>query len=180
MRGSDEDRFTDFVRAHSASLFRTAYLMTGDYQRAEDLLQTTLVRVYQRWPRIDAMEQPVAYARKVLLSQASSWWRRRSSHETPMELVDRPTSGGGVDGDWIGQIAEHERVWTAVLSLPARQRAVTVLKYYEGLTEAQIAETLAMAPGTVKSHNSAAARRLADLLGEPAVQPAPSTKEATS
>ena len=58
MRQGDEDRFTDFVRAHSATLFRTAYLMTGDYQRAEDLLQTTLVRVYQRWPRVDGMEQP--------------------------------------------------------------------------------------------------------------------------
>ena len=58
MRQVDEDRFAEFVRAQSASLFRAAYLMTGDYQRAEDLLQSTLVRVYQRWPRVVAMEQP--------------------------------------------------------------------------------------------------------------------------
>ena len=80
MQQSDEDRFADFVRAHSATLFRTAYLMTGDYQRAEDLLQTTLVRVYQRWPRVEAMDRPVGYARKVLVSQAVSWWRR--AHRT--------------------------------------------------------------------------------------------------
>ena len=175
MRQGDEDRFTDFVRAHSATLFRTAYLMTGDYQRAEDLLQTTLVRVYQRWPRVGAMDRPVGYARKVLVSQAVSWWRRHSSHELALVLRDEPAWGGRMD-----EVAEHERVWKAVLSLPPRQRAVTVLRYYEDLTEAQIAETLAMAPGTVKSHSHAAARRLADLLGEPGVPPARPAKEATS
>ena len=84
MRQNDEDSFTAFVGANSATLFRTAYLMTGDYQRAEDLLQTTLVKVYQRWPRIEAMDRPVAYARKVLVNQSVSWWRRRSSHEAPV------------------------------------------------------------------------------------------------
>ena len=97
MRPTDEDGFTDFVRAHSATLFRTAYLMTGDYQRAEDLLQTTLVRVYQRWPRVAAMDRPVGYARKVLVSQAASWWRRRSSHESPMVLLDEPAWGDRFD-----------------------------------------------------------------------------------
>ncbi len=175
MRQRDEDGFTDFVRTHSATLFRTAYLMTGDYQRAEDLLQTTLVRLYQRWPRVEAMDRPVGYARKVLVSQAISWWRRRSSHETTLLLRDEPAWGGRME-----EVAEHERVWQAVLSLPARQRAVTVLRYYEDLSEAQIAEALDMAPGTVKSHGHAAARRLADLLGEPAVPPARPAKEATS
>ena len=175
MRQNDEDSFTAFVGAHSATLFRTAYLMTGDYQRAEDLLQTTLVRVYQRWPRVKAMDWPMAYARKVLVSQEASWWRRRSSHETTLLLRDEP-----VRGDRMDEVAEHERVWQAVLSLPARQRAVTVLRYYEDLSEAQIAEALDMAPGTVKSHSHAAARRLAGLLGEPTVPPARPTEEATS
>lgn len=175
MRESEEDLFADFVRAYSATLFRTAYLMTGDYQRAEDLLQTTLVRVYQRWPRVEAMDRPVGYARRVLVSQASSWWRRRSSHESPMLLRDEPSRGDRMD-----EIAEHERVWAAVLSLPPRQRAVTVLRYYEDLTEAEIAETLDMAPGTVKSHSHAATRRLAELLGEPGVPAARPAKEATS
>jgi RNA polymerase sigma-70 factor (sigma-E family) len=175
MRQRDEDGFTDFVRTHSASLFRTAYLMTGDYQRAEDLLQTTLVRLYQRWPRVEMMDRPVGYARKVLVSQTISWWRRPSSHEATLLLRDEPAWGGRVE-----EVAEHERVWQAVLSLPARQRAVTVLRYYEDLSEAQIAEALDMAPGTVKSHGHAAARRLADLLGEPAGPPARPAREATS
>ncbi len=175
MRQSDEDRFTAFVRAQSASLFRTAYLITGDHQRAEDLLQSTLVRLYQRWPRVEAMEQPVGYARKVLVNQAVSWWRRRSSREEPLLLLDEPTWDGGVD-----EVTEHERVWNAVVSLPPRQRAVMVLKYYEDLGVVEIAETLGMAPGTVKSHGHAAARRLAELLGEPALSRAQPTEEARS
>ncbi|HUR13487.1 MAG TPA: SigE family RNA polymerase sigma factor [Mycobacteriales bacterium] len=175
MKRSDEDRFTDFVRAYSASLFRTAYLMTGDYQRAEDILQTSLVRIYQRWTRIDAMDHPSGYAHKVVVSQAASWWRRRSSRETSLQPGDEPAWDGRVE-----DIAEHERVWQAVLSLPRRQRAVTVLRYYEDLTEAQIAETLDMAPGTVKSHSHAAGRRLAELLGEPRTEPALPVQEATS
>ena len=166
MRQSDEDHFAAFVAANSATLFRTAYLMTGDYQRAEDLLQTTLVRVYQRWTRVEEMERPVAYTRKVLVNQATSWWRRRSSHELPVLLRDDRSWDGRVD-----DVAEHERVWAAVLSLPPRQRAVTVLKFYEDLSEAEIAATLDMAPGTVKSHGHAAARRLAVLLEEPADRP---------
>ena len=175
MRQVDEDGFAEFVRANSASLFRTAFLMTGDHQRAEDLLQTTLVRLYQRWPRVAAMERPGGYARKVLVSQAGSWWRKRSSRESPLVLDDQPARGNRME-----EIDEQQRVWQAVLSLPPRQRAVTVLKYYEDLSEADIATTLSMAPGTVKSHAHAAARRLAELLGEPAVPTARPAEEATS
>ena len=115
MRESDEDRFAEFVRAHSASLFRTAYLSTGDHQRAEDLLQTTLVRVYQRWSRVQEMDLPVAYARKVLVSQSVSWWRKRSSHESPLLDLAEPSWGGPID-----EIAESQRVWAAVLTLPPK------------------------------------------------------------
>lgn len=175
MRQSDEERFDAFVRARTATLFRTAYLLTGDYQLAEDLVQTTLLRVYQRWSRVEAMDQPVAYARKILVSQSVSWWRRRSARERPGLDHDEPSWAGGVD-----EVAEHERVWRAVLSLPPRQRAVTVLRYYEDLSEAQIAATLDMAPGTVKSHSHAAVRRLGQLLGEPTTEPSPRAREATS
>lgn len=174
MRRSDEDRFTAFVTANSATLFRTAYLMTGDYQRAEDLLQTTLVRVYQRWSRVEEMDRPVAYARKVLVNQSTSWWRRRSSHERPVLVRDDRSWDGRLD-----HVPEHDRVWAAVLSLPPRQRAVTVLRYYEDLSEAEIAAALDMAPGTVKSHAHAAARRLAVLLAEPAAIPSGPAQEVT-
>src|SRR6478609_7941156 len=102
MRQVDEDRFAEFVRANSAALFRTAYLMTGDYQRAEDLLQSTLVRLYQRWPRVGEMEHPGGYAHKVLVSQAGSWWRKRSSRETVLVVRDLPAPGDRTD-----DIAEH-------------------------------------------------------------------------
>ena len=97
MEQVDEDRFAEFVRAQSASLFRAAYLMTGDYQRAEDLLQSTLVRVYQRWTRVVAMDNPGGYAHRVLVSQAGSWWRKRSSHETVLVLRDQPVPGDRMD-----------------------------------------------------------------------------------
>ena len=121
------------------------------------------------------MDRPVGYARKILVNQAASWWRRRSSHELPLVLRDEPAWGGRMD-----ELAEHERVWTAVLSLPPRQRAVTVLRYYEDLSETEIAASLDMAPGTVKSHGHAAAKRLAELLGEPAAPAARPAEEATS
>ncbi len=165
MRQSDEDHFAACVAANSATLFRTAYLMTGDYQRSEDLLQATLVRVYQHWSRVEVMERPVAYARKVLVNQANSWWRRRSSRELPSDFVHEPSWSGHVD-----DVAEHDRVWRAVLSLPPRQRAVMVLRYYEDLSEFDIAEALGIAPGTVKSNAHAAQRRLAYILGEPSVE----------
>jgi RNA polymerase sigma-70 factor (sigma-E family) len=175
MRPSEEDRFTEFVRAHTATLFRTAYLATGDYQRAEDLLQTTLVRIYQRWSRVEAMDRPAAYARKVLLSQSASWWRRRSSHESPQLVLEEQAWAGRLD-----EVAEHERVWAAVLTLPPRQRAVMVLRYYQDMPEAEIADTLGMAPGTVKSHAHAASQKLAVLLGGNAAAAGRPAKEATS
>ena len=174
MKRGDEEEFTEFVCACSASLFRTGYLITGDHQRAEDLLQSTLVRLYRRWPGVEAMEWPVGHAHKVLVNEAISWCRRRSSREAPMLVLNEPGWDGGVD-----DIAEHERVWKALVSLPPRQRAVMVLRYYEDLSEAEIADTLGTAQGTVKSHPHAATHRLAELLGEPTATPARPTEQAT-
>ncbi len=156
----DSPGFSEFVAARSRSLFRTAYLLTGDHQRAEDLVQTTLVKVYQRWSRVSAMEQPAAYARRILVNQASSrrWWR--SSRELGVPVPER---GSDVHDD---RVATSRTVWNAVLALPPRQRAVVVLRYYEDLSEHEIAEVLGMAPGTVKSTAHAANRRLAGVLAD--------------
>ena len=156
MRQSDEDHFAAFVAANSATLFRTAYLMTGDYQRAEDLLQTTLVRVYQRWTRVEAMDVPSPTPARCWSTRRPRGGAAAPRTSCRCSLRDERSWDGRLD-----DVAEHERVWAAVLSLPPRQRAVTVLKYYEDLSEAEIAATLDMAPGTVKSHGHAAARRLA-------------------
>ena len=150
--------FSEFMAAQSRSLLRTAYLLTGDHQRAEDLVQTTLTKVYLRWARVARMDQPGAYARRILVNQASSrrWWR--ASRELALTVPERHVEG------YDDRVATSRTVWNAVLALPARQRAVVVLRYYEDLSEADIAEVLGMAPGTVKSTAHAANRRLAGVL----------------
>ena len=123
-----EEEFAAFVHAQSASLFRTAYLLTGDHQRAEDLLHNTLVRSIH-WSRVSAMEQPGGFARRVLVNEVASFWRRRSSVEPPMIL--RETNAR----DRSGTVVDSRAVWDAVLTLPPRQRAVLVLRYSEDLSE---------------------------------------------
>jgi RNA polymerase sigma-70 factor (sigma-E family) len=157
----DAADFSAFVSAQWSALFRTAVLMTGDYQRAEDLMQATLVKVYVAWPRISSMSQPGAYARKILVNQATSWWRRRSASETPVAALP-----DGEQPAFDDSLAESRALWDAVLALPPRQRAVIVLRYYEDLSEEEIAETLGVARGTVKGHAhtamAALRRRLSD------------------
>ena len=159
MKRAEEVGYVEFMLAHSHSLFRTAFLLTGDYQQAEDLVQTTMAKVYLSWSRISVMGQPGAYARRILVNQATSWWRRKSSSEVPLLTLDDKTASGFED-----EVAESSTVWDAVLTLAPRQRAVIVLRYYEDLTEAETADVLGISVGTVKSHTHAARQRLASLL----------------
>jgi RNA polymerase sigma-70 factor (sigma-E family) len=158
----NEQEFSAFVRDLQPSLFRTAYLLQGDYQLAEDAVQAALVKVYLRWPRVRSMEHPAAYARRILVNDSTSWWRRRSSHEQVLDLGEEVTVQGPADAT-----VSHEVAWAAIRRLPPRQRAVVVLRYYEDLSEADTARVLGMAVGTVKSHCHAACTRLAEILGEP-------------
>jgi RNA polymerase sigma-70 factor (sigma-E family) len=152
--------FAEFVAARSRSLLRTAYLLTGDHQRAEDLVQATLTKVYLHWSRVSRMDHPAAYARRILVNEASSsrWWRWSRELRTPLPEL-------ALDG-YDDRVATSRTVWNAVLALPPRQRAVVVLRYYEDLSEVEIAEVLGMAPGTVKSTAHAANRRLAVVLAD--------------
>jgi RNA polymerase sigma-70 factor (sigma-E family) len=173
MVGRDEGtpaEFAEFVAARSRSLLRTAYLLPGDHQHAEDLVQSTLTKVYLRWPRVSRMEQPGAYARRILVNQASSsrWWR--SSRELSSAVPE--LAGDGYDD----RVATSSTVWKAVLALPPRQRAVVVLRYYEELSEAEIADVLGMALGTVKSTAHAANRRLAGVLADVVTESAEGTR----
>ena len=136
------DGFAEFVVARQAALLRTAYLLTGHAQDAEDLVQTVLVKVVPQWRRI--ADDPEPYVRRVLVNENVSRWRRRRWRERatdvlPERLVDEPDH------------AELLAVREALRTLAPRQRAVIVLRYYEGLSEAQIAAALGIAPGTVKS-----------------------------
>jgi RNA polymerase sigma-70 factor (sigma-E family) len=156
----EQDGFAEFVAARSRSLMRTAYLLTGDHQRSEDLVQTTLTKVYLRWTRVSGMDQPAAYARRILVNEAtrSRWWR--AAGELTGRLPEMPVSEARDD------VTTSSAVWNAVLALPPRQRAVVVLRYYEDLSEAEIADVLGMAPGTVKSTAHAANQRLAGTLAD--------------
>jgi RNA polymerase sigma-70 factor (sigma-E family) len=153
------DEFDGFVAARGASLRRTAYLLTGDWHLAEDLLQAALLRTYERRRRLRDLDRLEPYTRRVLVTTFTSWTRRRSFRERPTEhLPDRPGA------DATEAYAERDRVWSAVKALPPRQRAVLVLRYYEDRSEAEIADLLGVSPGTVKSHASRALDALRDAL----------------
>ncbi len=145
-------QFDEWVGARTPALVRTAYLLTGDWQRAEDLLQTTLLRCYGRWERIDDHE---AYVRRTLVVTYAGWRRRRWVGEVPGDVPDRAAPGDDAAG-----VDARTDVLRLLAALPARQRAVVVLRYYEERSEAEIAALLGISPGTVKSTAAKALDRL--------------------
>jgi RNA polymerase sigma-70 factor (sigma-E family) len=147
--------FEAFVAARYAALLRTAYLLTGDHHDAEDLLQQSLVKAVGAWGRIDGDPEP--YVRTILVRQNVSRWRRRRWRELTTEAPpERHTVDVGADD----RVALHR----ALGVLAPRQRAVIVLRYYEDLTEAQTADALGIAVGTVKSQTRDALRRLREEI----------------
>lgn len=156
MDEADEaDALRDFIASRSAALLRTAYLLVGDREHAQDLLQTALIKTFVAWPKIRDKGAVEAYVRRTMSTTATSWWRGRRWREHPADdLPDRP------DLDRMEPQLERDAMWAQLKALPVRQRAVLVLRYYEGLSEAEIAETLGLSRGTVKSH---ASRALATL-----------------
>jgi RNA polymerase sigma-70 factor (sigma-E family) len=151
---SDRLAFVDFVAHRGAALGRTAFLLTGDWSSAEDLLQTSLARAYPRWDRI-VRDDPEAYVRKVLVNTWSSWWRRKWRGEHPTdEVPDRPGRDPYADAD------RRDAVRQALGRLPTKQRAVVVLRFHEDLSEAQVAEFLGVSVGTVKSQTAKALAKL--------------------
>lgn len=155
MRDTDAE-FTDFVRAQSPALLRTAFYLTGDPGLAEDLLQTTLTKVYLHWPKIDARSAAPAYARRTMVNTATSWWRRYAWHrEKPRD--DVPDRNGPDEYDGLD---ERAHLIATLRRLPARQRAVVALRFLEDRSEAETARLLGCTTGTVKSQTSRALARL--------------------
>jgi RNA polymerase sigma-70 factor (sigma-E family) len=159
--GSVGADFTDFVRGRSTALLRTAVLLTGgDRGQAEDLLQGVLERMYVRWRRI--RESPEAYARRSLVHAAVNRSRgRRRRPELP--LLD-PDGAGPPAGDPTAGIDERDVLVRALLTLPPRQRAVLVLRYFDDLSELDIATALGCSVGTVKSQAARGLSRLRERL----------------
>jgi len=162
-----EEQFREFVAARSASLLRTAYLLVGDWGNAEDIVQTTLTKTYLAWRRLGDLDAVEPYARKVLVNTSTSWWRRRWHGERPTDVLPDRGLGDGVD-----ERAERDLLWRCVGTLPARQRAVLVLRFYEDLTEAQTARLLGVTVGTVKSQCFRALAALRIKLAEQGIEPA--------
>lgn len=159
-RSTMEEEFREFVAARSAALLRTAYLLAGDWATAEDLLQTALTKTYLAWRRLGEIEAVEPYARRVLVNTATSWWRRRWHGERPTEVMPERAAP-----DQIEEQVDRDALWRHVKSLPARQRAVLVLRFYEDLSEAQTAALLNISVGTVKSQTSRALNALRHRLG---------------
>ncbi|MFI7606328.1 SigE family RNA polymerase sigma factor [Micromonospora sp. NPDC049366] len=144
---TDRTEYDRFVVERSTRLLRFAYLLTGDWAAAEDLLQTALVKVWFAWARVRGDAE--AYVRRTIANTYVSWRRRRWTGEIPQTVPDRP------DGpDRMTEFVERDALWRMLAELPRRQRAVLVLRYFEDLTEAQVAETLGISVGTVKSQAS--------------------------
>ena len=144
----DED-FAEFVAARWGSLYRLAYLLAASPAGAEDLLQTTLEKAYVNWSRIGRMEYAEAYVRRMLAHTSVSSHRRAWVRERPTDPLPEAVRDSAEE-----LVLDRSLFWPLVCALPARQRAVIGLR--EDLSEAQIADALGCAPGTVKSQSSAA------------------------
>ncbi|AYN40511.1 SigE family RNA polymerase sigma factor [Streptomyces dangxiongensis] len=160
--------FASYVRARQSVLLRAARSLTANPCDAEDLLQTALAKTYVAWERIEDQRALDGYVRRALLNTRTSQWRRRRVDEFACEELPEPDHAPG-DEDPAERQALHDAMWRAVMKLPARQRAMVVLRYYEDLSEAQTAEVLGVSVGTVKS---AVSRALGKLREDPELMPA--------
>jgi RNA polymerase sigma-70 factor (sigma-E family) len=152
---AEAEEFPDFVRAASAHLLHTAWLLTGDQHRAEDLVQSALARTYAAWPRVRT-EDAVAYTRRVLVNAQHDWWRGRTWREQPTDRL--PDGAAGADP--AGRLHDRDALVRALGRLGVRERTVVVLRYYADLDIDAVADLLGISTGAVKS---AASRALAKL-----------------
>lgn len=153
-----ETAFRELVRGRGDALARTGYLLTGDWARGEDLVQSALATTWSHWRSLREPDAAEAYARRCMARLATAWWRRKWRGEVPTgELPER----AGVSPYDAVDIADSVR--RALAMLTARQRAVVVLRYFDDLNEADTAAALGCPVGTVKSTHAAALARLRDL-----------------
>jgi RNA polymerase sigma-70 factor (sigma-E family) len=154
--------FAEVYALHHAEALRLAYLLCGDRTRAEDAVADAFVKVYRQMQRTDVRE-PRAYIRRAVVNQINSGFRRLA-----LERREAAKRSGDERGRRTSDedIADHDEMFTALRSLPQRQRTVVVLRYYQDLPEKQIAEVMGVSVGTVKSTLHRALERLRSVLGE--------------
>ncbi|MFJ9415858.1 SigE family RNA polymerase sigma factor [Streptomyces sp. NPDC101227] len=151
-----EAAFTAYVQERRASLYATAYHLTGDRYEAEDLLQSALFSTYRAWDRISDKAALGGYLRRTMTNLHISAWRRRKLNEYPTEEL--PETAGDVDAMRGTEL--RAVLWQALVRLPEAQRTMLVLRYYEGRTDPEIADILGISVGTVKSSIWRSLRRL--------------------
>lgn len=158
-RPPTDDEFAELVHACWAGLYRTAYLMLGDAAEAEDLVQTALAKTYASWRKVRSVEAAPGYARTTLVNTAASWFRKKGwRNERPTDVL--PETQHEAD------LSDRPVLMDALATLPPRQRAVVVLRFYEDLSVSQVARALDVTEGTVKSQTSEALSKLRVLLGD--------------
>jgi RNA polymerase sigma-70 factor (sigma-E family) len=161
--GADDLSFREYVATRSASLLRMAYLLTHNRADAEDLVQAALAKAYQAWDRIEDRGAVDGYVRRAMVNTHISWWRRRRVEEYPTDDIPEPAVA-----DHAGDSELQDALRRAIERLPRRMRAAVVLRYYEDMSEAEIADVLGVSQGTVKSTVSRAVAKLridVELLG---------------
>ena len=163
MSEDDEAAFDAFVVQRRSALTRTAFLLTGDLHRAEDLVQAALLEVFRRWPRLRDQVDPVGYARRTVVTTHLNLVRRLSWREVP--VASFPDDGGGASDGHDGTV-QRLALRAALLRLPPRMRALLVLRYFDDLSEQDTAAALGCSQGTVKSTASRGLARLREVLDQ--------------
>jgi RNA polymerase sigma-70 factor (sigma-E family) len=168
----DED-FSSYVAARQQALLRTAYVLTGDLHSAEDLLQTALAKAYLSWGKLRDPRAADGYVRTIMVNEHTSWWRRawrrreQSTDDLPEPRADGGSAAAGFGGATVDQTqlaGERDAMWTLVQSLPPKQKAAVVLRFYEDMSEAETARILGVSVGTVKSQTSRAVAHLRERM----------------
>ncbi len=163
-RALRDAEFEEYMAARQPSLLRTAYLLTGDRHSAEDLVQTSLAKLYLAWDKVQRREMVDGYLRRIMVNEHNSLWRRAwKRKEVATDTV--PDRTGVEDSPDDGT---STALWEFVQTLPRKQRAVVVLRFYEDMSESEVAEVMGISVGTVKSQSS---RALAALRQRVHTQP---------
>ncbi|MCP9952003.1 SigE family RNA polymerase sigma factor [Actinomadura madurae] len=158
MNGTRHEEFRTYVAERGPVLLRAATQLTSDRAEAEDLLQAALAKTYLAWDRIEDRSAVDGYVRRAMVNTQISWWRRRKLDVYPTDqLPDRPVE------DHTARSETRDALTRALRRLPERQRLAVMLRYYEDMSEREIAEVLGVSVGTVKSTVSRAMARLREL-----------------
>lgn len=160
VRGAVE--FAGFVREHTSALLRTAYLLTGTAQGAEELVQDTLTRLYPKWDRVAAADVPLAYVRRSMANGFINQRRRAVRREYAVEFLPERVD----EHDAVDQLADRDQIWSGLRLLPERQRTALVLRFFEDLTDDESAAALGCRVGTVRSLVSRGLAALREQLTE--------------